>query len=232
VRAEQNSINIEAHLGRIALFNGLDSDHMALIARTAREIRCKKGDILFYRGDPSNGFHIVIYGRVKLFFTSTQGIEKVVQIMEPGQSFGEAVMFLDKPHVVSAQALNDTLLLHVPKAAIFAELEGDPQFGRKMLAGLAMRMHQLMLDVESYSLLSGKQRIIGYLLHEIPEADQHRDDVVIELPVTKGVIASRLSLTQEHFSRILHELSSLGLIEVDGKSIHIPCVAHLAAELK
>jgi CRP-like cAMP-binding protein len=92
---------------------------------------------------------------------------------------------------------------------------------------MAMRLHQLMNDVESYSLHSGKQRIIGYLLRELPDTELNGTNVVITLPTNKGVIASRLNLTQEHFSRILHELSELGLIVVEGRKIHIPCVANL-----
>jgi len=223
-------IDMETHLRCAALFNGLAPRQISAIAKGAREVRCKKGDMLFYRGDPCSGFHIVAIGQIKLFFISPQGVEKVVEVIKQGQSFGEAIMFLDKPYVVSAQALNDCLLLHVPKAAIFSELERDHGFGRKMLGGLAMRTHQLMLDVEGYSLFSGKQRIIGYLMHEIPEAEHGRDDVLIELPVTKGVIASRLNLTQEHFSRILHELSDQGLIHVEGKRIRIPSVRELKAQ--
>jgi CRP-like cAMP-binding protein len=92
---------------------------------------------------------------------------------------------------------------------------------------MAMRLHQLMNDVESYSLHSGKQRIIGYLLRELPEADENGKNVSVTLSTNKGVIASRLNLTQEHFSRILHELTELGLIVVEGRKIHIPCVTKL-----
>jgi CRP/FNR family transcriptional regulator, dissimilatory nitrate respiration regulator len=83
-----------------------------------------------------------------------------------------------------------------------------------------------MGDVESYSLHSGKQRIIGYLLRELPPGDQ-LNEVTITLANTKGTIASRLNLTQEHFSRILHELSELGLIAVEGRKICIPDVNKL-----
>ena len=51
--------------------------------------------------------HVVVYGRIKLSFVSASGMEKVVDIISPGESFGEAVMFLEKPHVVTAQALAD-----------------------------------------------------------------------------------------------------------------------------
>ncbi len=220
-------INIEALLTHVPLFNGLAPEEIARIARSTREIHAAKGDILFHKGDACNGFHLIVYGQVKLAFTSAQGTEKVVEILSQGQSFGEALMFMEKPYIVFAQALTDSLLLHVSKSAIFDELERDHNLCRKMLAGMAMRLHQLMNDVESYSLHSGKQRIIGYLLRELPEEELNGVNVAITLPTNKGVIASRLNLTQEHFSRILHELTDLGLIVVEGRKIHIPDVGKL-----
>jgi CRP-like cAMP-binding protein len=220
-------INIEALLTHVPLFNGLAPEEISRIARATREIHAGKGDILFHKGDPCTGFHLLVYGQVKLAFTSQQGSEKVVEIMQQGQSFGEAIMFMEKPYIVFAQALTDSLLLHVSKQAVFDELARDHNLCRKMLAGMAMRLHQLMNDVESYSLHSGKQRIIGYLLRELAEEDQNGTNVAVTLPTNKGVIASRLNLTQEHFSRILHELTELGLIVVEGRKIHIPIVANL-----
>lgn len=216
-----HAINIEALLSHVPLFNGLAPDELARIARGTREIHAAKGDILFHKGDPCHGFHLVVYGQVKLGFTSPQGNEKVVEILGQGQTFGEALMFMDKAYIVFAQALTDSLLLHLSKQVIFEELERDPVLGRKMIAGMSMRLHQLVVDVESYSMQSGKQRIIGYLLRELPD-DAAGKDTVVQLPTNKGVIASRLNLTQEHFSRILHELSQCGLIVVEGRKIRIP----------
>jgi len=224
-------INIEALLTHVPLFNGLGPAEIGRIAKATREIHAGKGDILFHKGDPCNGFHLLVYGQIKLAFTSAQGSEKVVQILGQGQSFGEALMLMDKPYIVFAQALTDSLLLHVSKAAIYEELTRDHNLCRKMLAGMAMRLHELMSDVESYSLHSGKQRIIGYLLREVndkaPGETAEGANVTITLPTSKGVIASRLNLTQEHFSRILHELIGHGLIVVEGRKIHIPSVARL-----
>ena len=221
------SSDLEALLTHIPLFEGLAPEEITRIARSTREIHATKGDILFHKGDPCSGFHLLVYGQMKLAFTSQQGSEKVVEILQQGQSFGEAIMFMEKPYIVFAQALADSLLLHVSKQAVFDELERDHNLCRKMLAGMAMRLHQLMADVESYSLHSGKERIIGYLLRELAETKQNGVNAAVTLPANKGVIASRLNLTQEHFSRILHELTSLGLIIVEGRKIHIPSVARL-----
>jgi len=218
-------INIEALLALVPLFNGLEAPEIARIACGTREINAARGDILFNKGDVSTGFHLIVYGQVKLAFTSAQGGEKVVDIIGQGQTFGEAVMFMEKPYMVFAQALVDSRLLHISKSVILGELERDPKLGRKMIAGLSIRLHHLITDVESYSLHSGRQRIIGYLLRDNLDSDE--TSITVTLPTSKGIIASRLNLTQEHFSRILHELSESGLIVVKGRKISIPDVEKL-----
>lgn len=220
-------------LTQAPLFNGLSSNEVARIARGVREVRVPKGEILFHRGDTCTGFHLILAGQIKLAFTSADGNEKVVEILRPGQTFGEAVMFMDKPYVVMAQALSEAQLLHIGKQVFFDELAGDPLFCRKIIAGLSQRLHGLMADVESYSLRSGRDRIVGYLLREeeIRQETPPEGRVSIRLPTSKGTIASRLNLTQEHFSRILHELSNAGLIEVEGRTIHIPDIGRLRTSL-
>jgi CRP-like cAMP-binding protein len=216
-------IKLQDFLSKLALFNDITPDELDLIAAGTSEVFVPRGENIFQRGDPCTGFHTVIYGQVKLGFTSVRGGEKVIEIVGPGHSFGEALMFMEKPYIVSAQALADTLLLHVSKATIFNELDSNPKFARKMLAGLSRRLHGLICDVEAYSLRSGTQRVIGYLLKD----DAQEDGGQIRLEVSKTVIASRLNLTPEHFSRILHDLVQQNLIEVQGRNIRIPDVESL-----
>ncbi len=224
---EQTHLNIAALLSHVPLFSGLDTGEIARIARGTREIHVAKGDILFHKGDSPTGFYLVVYGQVKLAISSSQGSEKVVDILSQGQTFGEAVMFMERPYMVYAQALKDSQLLLIAKSAILDELEKDPKLGRKMIASLSMRLHHLITDVEAYSLHSGRQRIIGYLLRETTDTDAVA--LTVTLPTNKGIIASRLNLTQEHFSRILHELTEAGLIVVEGRRITIPDVPKLRA---
>lgn len=220
-------LNIPALLAHVPIFSELNADELTRIALGTHEIKVSKGDILFHKGASPSGFHLVVYGQIKLAFSSSQGNEKVVDIIGQGQTFGEAVMFMETPYRVYAQALKDAQLLHISSEVISRELERDPKFGRKMIAALSIRLHHLITDVESYSLHSGRQRIIGYLLRESTETGAA--SVEVTLSAQKGVIASRLNLTQEHFSRILHELSEAGLIVVDGRRIHIPDVPKLRA---
>ena len=215
-------IRIEAFLASVPLFKELAPPELARIAAGTTLLEAPRGEVVFHRGDPCVGFHVVVYGQVKLAFVSAEGNEKVVEIVAPGHSFGEALMFMEKPYIVMAQALADSLLLHVSREVVFAELERDPGFARKMLAGLSRRLHGLIADVEAYSLQSGTERVIGYLLRQdAPPGSAESDCYVVTLPTSKAVVASRLNVTPEHLSRILHELVESGLIKVEGREVTI-----------
>ncbi|MEK6210675.1 MAG: Crp/Fnr family transcriptional regulator [Pseudomonadota bacterium] len=214
-------LKTQAFLRNLPLFRELAPEEIDRVSVGTRELRVRRGDILFQKGDPTRGFYIVVYGQVKLLFITLNGDEKVIEIMGPGQSFGEALMFMEKPYVVTAHALADSMLLHVSKEVVFEEIDRDPKFARRMIAGLSRRLHHLISDVESYSLRSATQRVIGYLLQPDHDDDEAHGRTVVTLPASKSVIASRLNITPEHFSRILHELTEAQLIEVTGRTVRI-----------
>ena len=221
-------LDIPQILSRLPLFQELAPEQIAALESACRERRLAKGEMLFQKGDLPKGFFVVVFGQIKLAFPSSQGNEKVVQILGPRQSFGEAVMFLDRPCPVFAEGLVDSLLLHIGSAPVFELLERDPSFARRMLAGLSMRLHSLVEDVETYSLRSSAQRVVGYLLQHCPQQEGPCEgSFEISLPTSKQVIASRLNLTPETLSRIFHDLSANGLISVSGKQITINDVKRL-----
>jgi CRP-like cAMP-binding protein len=224
----KQDIKVHAFLANLPLFKEAAPEEIDRIAQGTRSVHASRGETLFHKGDMPEGFHLVVYGQVKLAFISPQGADKVVEIIGPGMSFGEAVMFLESPHVVYAQTLADSLLLHVSKTVVFNELEHNAKFARKMLGGLSRRLHGIISDVEAYCMHSGAQRVIGYLLRDAEQA-AGSPQVDVMLPTNKGVIASRLNLTPQHFSRILHELTEAGLVSVEGRTIHIADVERLRA---
>jgi len=225
----KQDIKVSAFLANLPLFKETASAELERIAQGTRVLHLARGETLFNRGDPCEGFHLVAYGQVKLSITSPQGAEKVVEIIGPGMSFGEAVMFLERPYPVYAQTLSDSLLLHVSKSAVFAEIECNPHFSRQLLGGLSRRLHGLISDVEAYSLRSGAQRVIGYLLRDLQRVSPDDMEGEVTLPIGKGMIASRLNLTPQHFSRILHELTAQRLITVEGRKVRITDLKGLLA---
>ena len=234
---EARRFDLPRYLSVLPLFQEMAPDELGRLAAGCRLRRLVRGDNVFRVGDPCEEFHVTVTGQIKLFAISPAGQEKVIELIGPGSSFAEALMFTDRPYIVSAQALSDSLVLSVGKAAVVAEIERDPRFAMRMLAGISRRLHGLVRDVQAYSLHSGMQRVIGYLLRDVPEAaielepggampcapaPAPPEGVTVSLPVSKATIASRLSLTPEYFSRVLHELAAEGLIEIDKRDVRIP----------
>ena len=205
-------------LAHVPMFRGLPREDLMRIAAGTTLVHAERGEILFQRGDPCSGFHYIAYGQVKLALTTPAGAEKVIEILGPGRTFGEAVMFTANIYPVSATVLADSLLLHVRSQALFAELERDPQLARRLLAALSVRLHMMVKDVEAMTLHSASQRVIGYLARL---ADEGGEPGAVTLPAQKSLVASALNLTPEYFSRILHELAAEGLVRVEGRRIEI-----------
>ncbi|HED14171.1 MAG TPA: Crp/Fnr family transcriptional regulator [Gammaproteobacteria bacterium] len=208
-----------ATLRTISLFRQIDPEQLHRIACQSRFITFKKEQFIFHKGDACNGIYIAVLGTLRLFFLSAEGKEHVVRILGPGQSFAEAVAFNKKPCPVNVQALSDATVLLVPKGIIFEILVDNPECVRSMLAGLSLRLHQLIMQIEALTLNSGIQRVIGYLLQH--GADLAAEEATISLPASKTVIASLLNLTPESFSRVLRTLCEERLIEVDKRNIRV-----------
>ena len=246
---EARSFDLPRYLAVLPLFQEMTAEELQRLAEGCRLRRLARGDTVFRLGDPCDEFHVTVMGQVKLFAISPAGQEKVIELVGPGNSFAEALMFTGKPYIINAQALTDTLLLSVGKQAVLDEIERDSRFALRMLAGISRRLHGLVHDVQAYSLHTGMQRVIGYLLRDLPEdaddaaemtlagagcAPLCREDAQpprelrVSLPVSKATIASRLSLTPEYFSRVLHELEAEGLIAIDKREIRIPDPGRLA----
>jgi CRP-like cAMP-binding protein len=129
-------------------------------------------------------------------------------------------MFLGLPHTVGGEVLVNSRLVHIPARAVVAEVKRNPEFARRVILSLSARLHHLISGLEGYTLRSGTQRVVGYLLSHLP-VDHTDNHLTLTLPAQKRIIASQLNLTQEHFSRILHELIAKGMIEVHGKVVTI-----------
>ena len=216
----KRTLDIAQTLARLPMFAQLGCAELSLVRAGTRAVRAERGEVLFAKGDPAHAFFVVLFGAVKLMLSAGEQGEKVLQIMSPGSTFGEAMIFLERPYPVTAVCLAPSLLLEVAGEGLLAAVDASPAFARRMLAGLSQRLHELVGDVEAYSTRTAAQRLVGYLLNLCGGNDS------AQLPTSKHVVASLLNLTPETLSRILHALTQEGLIEVDGRNIRI-CNADL-----
>lgn len=215
-----------ALLAALPLLQGVPGASLARLASVSTLVRLEKGAWLFRRADGCNGFYVVGWGSLSLAYHSPHGAEKIVEIVRPGQSCCEALMLVDRPWPISARALEETTVLPVSRLAVTEEMAREPALARCLVAGLSRRLRALREDLGANELRSGAGRFVAYLL-EGADSDAE-GPLEIALP-RKGDLASRLSMSAEHFSRILRKLDSLGLIDVAGRVVRVPDPARLRA---
>ena len=224
---EEEILDFSRRLECLPQFCVLTAPERDLLMQNSAKLLVDKGQILFQQGDLCSGLHILLSGQMKLAFASPQGQEKVLRIIRPGESFCAAMLFTKQPYAFFAQAVRNSLLLHLNKQSMHEIMASNPLFMQNIMQGMADDYQQLVIDFESVRLHSAAERIVRYLLREMEAS--HASSGVINLDVAKGLIASQLNLTQEHFSRILNELHRFGLIILDGRRIEIPQVDALQA---
>jgi CRP-like cAMP-binding protein len=219
-------ITPQAFLAALPLFKALDAAALARLAAATTRRPLKRGEQLFSKGDAVTGMYVVVYGEIRLVARTPARGERLTGVVGAGRSFGEPVMFLGKPAVVDAQAAVDSLVLHLPRQAVFDEIERSPLFARRIIASLSQRVESLVNELDRQSMGSARSRLIDYLLRG---AGRGPGPGVVTLPAAKSAIASHLNLSPEHFSRVLHELVAAGLLQVQGRRITVPDLERLAA---
>lgn len=207
------------------LFDRLNEQQMQRIARNAVRVRLAVGEALFEQGDPAARFYLLLKGQVKLYRLSPAGNEKVIDVVTPGHTFAEALMFLEQPrYPVGAQALEPSEVISIDALDFADMLRNSVETCFLMMGAMSQRLRSLLRDINEISMQSAACRVAAYLLKLAP-----KDSDTFELPYAKQILASRLSVTPETFSRIFKKLSEDGIISVSGSRLTIKDRASLRA---
>ena len=202
----------------IPIFSGLTEGHLKEIKMVTVNKHLNRGELIFSEGDEGNGFFIVVDGQVKIFKLSSEGKEQILHILGPGESFGQVAMFAGRSFPANAEALAKTHLLFFPRNAFKGLISGDPQLAMQMLAVLSMRLRQFTIQIENLSLKEVPGRLASYLIYL---AEEQGVEDRVDLPISKGQLASLLGTIPETLSRIFAKMSSQNLIEVEGRTIRM-----------
>lgn len=217
-KLSKQPVQIDA-LRNIYLFSAFDAGQMATIASTAERVSLAQGQRLFNQGDEIRRFFYVESGRMKLYRLSPEGDEKVIDLVGPSQTFAEAVVFMERAdgYPVNADALQATQLIGFDASTFLGLLRESNESCLKLMSAMSRRLRMHVNEIDRLALQNATSRFIGYILNAAYE--DGTDGRRVELNVPKNVLASRLSIQPETFSRILSRLSGAGLIQVERQAI-------------
>lgn len=212
------SIDIQEFLAQTSLFEDLPASQLAALAKIALKQRYRKGESLFWEGDQEVGFFITITGKIKIFKTSPDGKEQILQIFGPGEHFAEVPAFDGRPFPASGAAIEPSEVLFFPRPAFLKLLEAYPTLAINILATVARHLRRFAQLIEDLSLKEVPGRLAAYLLY-LSETTASED--AVELDITKGQLASFLGTIPETLSRVFSKLTGEGILEIKGSTIQL-----------
>jgi CRP-like cAMP-binding protein len=207
------SIKIAEIIKKTPLFQNISQTDVEELATYCHQKSVSKGQELFSMGDKADSLYIVLKGWIKLYRTSKEGEETIINIFGPGESFAEAAVFNDShTYPVNAQAVEDSMLIDIPYSYFVRKIEDDKNFALRILGAIASRQHYLVQQLEQVTTRSATQRIGAFLLRFcIKESQSKNGTWVVDLPYDKSVISTRLNIKPETFSRAIAKLEPYGV---------------------
>jgi len=217
---------VKALLARTSLFRGASRAQLAALADQCTVREAARGEVVAARGQRLPGICAVAQGMLKLRLHHGPDDERVLRLVEAGETFGEASALLDRPIRFDVCAMTPAKLVVVPVAAVYRLVEQDAGAARRAVRELAERCQMLLGELEAGT-LPRAQRLAAYL--DSLARPGAKNGWNARLPATKTVIASRLGMKKETLSRLLRALADQGVIAVTQRDIAILDRRRLAA---
>lgn len=206
----------------IPLFSELSIEQLRKISSFSKLKSFEKRDRIFNEDECYLGFYILLKGSVKVFKLSRNGKESVLHIIRPLTAFADIPLFEGGNYPVSAEALEESLTLFIPKEKFLELIYTEPDISLKMLAGFAKRLKSIINQLEDISSKEVPNRLAKYLLKEVKTTGtENLPEPFVKLTIPKSTIAAYIGTITETLSRSFKKLQDEGVIRVNGKKIFV-----------
>ena len=215
LRAEEAA----AILGQTTLFGDLDPEILARLGDRAIERSYKKGQLIFYQGDPAEALFVVIEGRVKVVVTSEDGNEMLLVSLEPMDVFGELALIDGEPRSASCETLEPTRVLVLTRATFLEALHETPALMESLLRSLGAVLRRLTEQAADLVFLDLHGRVAKFLVGLAEKNSTNGEDVELDLNMTQSDLASMVGGSRQSVNQILRSFERRGYLEVHGKKL-------------
>jgi CRP/FNR family cyclic AMP-dependent transcriptional regulator len=219
-------------LRRVPIFNGLTETELLFLAERAVPRTYSKGELLFTEGDPCTGLFVVESGKVRIYKSSPNGREQILAVEGPGNSVAELPLFDGGNYPASTAAVVEARIFFISKQDFHSLCLVHPQVPLKVLKVVGGRLRKLVGIIEELSFTTVRSRLISVLVRLAKAGKKTAAGIEIQLPPSNQELASEIGTVRELVSRNLSRLQAEELISMEGKTVTIPDLRRLQAELE
>jgi CRP-like cAMP-binding protein len=220
---------LRAAIEAVPLFRDMGRDELDALAGELRPRRYRRGEVIFRTGDPGDGLHVVLAGRVKIASVSDTGVEAILATLRPGAFFGSLALLDGAPRSASATAIDATETVILPRDQFRRLVDESAAIRDHVLAGLAHELRRLTRHVEDLHFLDIAGRLAARLVWLATEQGTPGEagSIRLESPPSQGELAAMVGSTRQSVNKLLGNLVDDGLIRVNRDAIVVLDLAGL-----
>ncbi len=216
---------IENYLKAATVFRNCSPTSLKNLSEKAQVKHVKKGQLLFVSGQEAEYLYIILTGWVRLYRETENGDQAIIDVLSTDDIFGDHAIFENMKYGYSADSVDESILISIPMSLFKNEIETNHSFTLGFLSNVALARKRQDIEIEHRSLQTAPERIGCFLLKQTPIVENNK--TIITLPYDKTLIASKLGMKPETFSRALKKLKNEVGITVKGARIEIDDVQDL-----
>lgn len=227
VHIRPNPTQYKHFLKSVSLFNEFSDASLADVLAHSQVRRYQKNDLIFTAGAHADAFRVIVRGWVKLFRETRDGEEVVFSVLTNHEVFGKTAIFHGGLFSYYAEAVTDCEVLSIPATFMLHMAESHDEYDHfftKFLRAELKENESLELQAEHLTKMNSAQRAGCFLLRMC--GPQNEGAVSHQFPYEKALVAKRLGMSPETFSRALNQLSKIG-VETERTSVTIHNIEQL-----
>jgi CRP-like cAMP-binding protein len=208
------------------IFCDLDPDALDQLCRYAKLTSLKRGATLFSKGDPGNCLYAVISGTMKISITSTDGRNAILNLIGPGEIFGEVAVLDGQARIANGTANTDCELCIIDRREFLPFVRSQPALAMKFIELLCGRLRWTSDQLEQVILQNLPGRLAGALLRL---TEKHKLSSGRTIAVTQQEISEMIGMTRESINKQLRLWAELNWVRLEHGAIVILNSAPLEA---
>lgn len=209
-------------LKRSALFGDLEDEFLEELAGRVIERPFRKGERIFYQGDPGDSLYVVVSGMVKVVVTSEHGDEMVLVTLRDGESFGELALIDGRPRSATAEAAEQTSVLILGRETMLDLMQGRRNVTEGLLRSLGGLIRRLTEQASDLVFLDLHGRVAKLLVGMAEERGEATDEgILLDLHLTQSDLASMVGGSRQSVNQILRSFEQRGYLRLLGRAVSV-----------
>jgi CRP-like cAMP-binding protein len=202
-------------LGESALFAPLPSIERAALARRMVRRTHERDDYLFFEGDRAAWLFFVARGRVKMIKHSESGRETILATFGPGDVVGEVGVLAGDIYPATAQALEPTVTLALPRDEYAALVQDHPGLAWALIVELGRRLQRAHERIRSLAVEKVERRVARVLLRMASTTGERLQGGAVRITVqlTRQDLADMAGTVVETAIRTMSKFQKQGLVD-------------------